>query len=88
MSIKCHSALCLRGEQLLLCLSQEGGKMSDKGRMRFVDIEKALDRVPRKVLEWTMRKKGTPEVLVGSVMSQLSSVSMREERQESVLNGA
>ena len=23
----------------------------------FVDLEKAFDRVPRKVLEWAMRKK-------------------------------
>ena len=35
----------------------------------FVYLEKALDRVPRKVLEWTMRKKGIPEDLVRSVMS-------------------
>ena len=26
--------------------------------MCFVDIEKAFDRVPRKVMEWAMRKKG------------------------------
>ena len=32
--------------------------------MCFVDIEKAFDRVLRKVLEWAMRKKGIPEVLV------------------------
>ena len=33
----------------------------DKGKklyMRFVDLEKAFDRVPGKVLEWAMRKKG------------------------------
>ena len=24
----------------------------------FVDLEKALDRVPRKVVEWALRKKG------------------------------
>ena len=32
--------------------------------MCFVDVEKAFDRVPRKVLEWVMRMKGIPEVLV------------------------
>ena len=32
-------------------------------------MEKAFDRVPRKVLEWALRKKGIPEVLVRSVMS-------------------
>ena len=35
--------------------------------MCFVDLEKALDKVMRKVLEWAMRKKGIP-VLVRSVM--------------------
>ena len=36
--------------------------------MHFVDLEKALDRVPKNVMEWTMRKKGTP-VLVRLIMS-------------------
>ena len=30
--------------------------------MCFVDIEKAFDRVPRKVMECAMRKKGLSEV--------------------------
>ena len=32
--------------------------------MCFVYLEKAFDRVPRKVLEWAMRKKGIPPVFL------------------------
>ena len=43
-----------------------------KGRnenyMCFVDLEKAFDHVPRKVIEWALRKKGVNERLVGAVM--------------------
>ena len=37
--------------------------------MCFVDLETAFDRVPRKVMEWALRKKNLPEVLVKAVMS-------------------
>ena len=37
--------------------------------MCFVDLEKAFDRVPRKMMEWALRKKSLPEVLVKAVMS-------------------
>ena len=37
--------------------------------MCFVHIENAFDRVPRKMMEWAMRKKGLPEVIVRVVMS-------------------
>ena len=37
--------------------------------MCFVELEKAFDRVPRRVMEWAMRKKGLPEILVKAVMS-------------------
>ena len=37
--------------------------------MCFVDLEKAFDRVSRKVMEWALRKKGLAEVLVQAVMS-------------------
>ena len=37
--------------------------------MCFVDLKNAFDRVPRKMLELAMRKKGILEVLVRSVMS-------------------
>ena len=37
--------------------------------MCFVDLKKEFDRVPRKVMEWALRKKSLPEVLVKAVMS-------------------
>ena len=37
--------------------------------MCFVDLEKAFDGVPRKVMKWALRKKSLPEVLVKAVMS-------------------
>ena len=43
----------------------------------FVVLVKAFYRVPRKVLEWAMRKKGMPEVLVRSVMSLYEGAKMR-----------
>ena len=37
--------------------------------MCFVDLEKAFDRVPRRVMQWALRKKGLSEILVKAVMS-------------------
>ena len=51
-----------------------------KGRklyMCFLNLEKAFDRVPRKVLEWALRKKGIPDVLVRSVMSLYEGAKAR-----------
>ena len=45
--------------------------------MCFVDIEKAFDRVPRKVIEWAMRKKGLSEVMVRAVMSLYDGAKIR-----------
>ena len=45
--------------------------------MCFVNLEKAFDRVPRKVLEWAMRKKRMPEVLACSVMSLYEGAKRR-----------
>ena len=33
-----------------------------------MNTKKAFDRVPEKVMEWAMRKKGLPEVIVRAVM--------------------
>ena len=37
--------------------------------MCFVDLQKAFDRVPTRVMQWVLRKKGLPEILVKAVMS-------------------
>ena len=37
--------------------------------MCFVNIEKAFDGVPRKVMDWAMRKKGLPKVIARALMS-------------------
>ena len=37
--------------------------------MFFVGLETVFDRVSRKVLEWALRKKGMPDVLVRLVTS-------------------
>ena len=45
--------------------------------MCFVDLDKPLDVVPWKVLEWAMRKNGIPEVLVRPVMRLYEGVKTR-----------
>ena len=35
----------------------------------FIDLEKAFDRVPRKVIEWALRRKMVPERMVKAIMA-------------------
>ena len=37
--------------------------------MCFVDLEKAFNRVLRRVIKWAVRKKGLSEIMVKAVMS-------------------
>ena len=46
--------------------------------MCFVDLEKTFDRVPRTVMEWAMRKKEIPDILVRSVMSLYDGANTRD----------
>ena len=43
-------------------------KERTKSCMCFVNLEKAFDRVPRKVIEWALRRKGVNEGMVQAVM--------------------
>ena len=43
----------------------------------FVDLEKAFDRVPRKVLWWALRKVGIPEWIVHVVQIMYQNIRRR-----------
>ena len=58
-------------------MQEEYQKKDTKFYMCFVDMEKAFDRVPRKVMEWAMRKKGLSEVIVRAVMSLYDGAKTR-----------
>ena len=49
----------------------------EKLSMCFVDLEKAFDRALRKTLEWAMRKRGIPDVMVRAVTSLYESAKTR-----------
>ena len=56
---------------------QEEYQKKDKLYMCFVDMEKAFDRVPRKVMEWATRKRVLSEVMVWAVMSLYDGAKTR-----------
>ena len=62
---------------ILRRMQEEYHAKGKKLYMCFADIGKAIDRVSRKVLEWALRKKGIPEVLVRSVMSLYEGAKSR-----------
>ena len=58
-------------------MQEEYQKQDKKLYMCFVDMEKAFERVPRKVMELAMRKKGISEVMVRAVMSLYDGAKTR-----------
>ena len=58
-------------------MQEEYQKKDKKLYMCFVDMEKTVDRVPRKVMEWAMRKKDLSEVIVRAVMSLYDGAKTR-----------
>ena len=53
-------------------ISEEYRKKERQLYAVFVDLEKAYDRVPRRVVEWALRVEGVPEYLVMAVMATYS----------------
>ena len=54
---------------IVILLHEEYHAKGKKLYLCCMDLEKAFDIVPRKLLEWSLRKKDIQEVLVRSVMS-------------------
>ena len=55
--------------------------------MCFVDMQKAFDGMPRKMIEWAMRKKGLSEVMVWAVMSLYDCSKTRVRVRSAYLKG-
>ena len=58
-------------------MQKEYRKKDKKLYMCFVDLEKAFDRVPSRVIQWILRKKGLPEILVKAMMSLYEGSKMK-----------
>ena len=58
-------------------MQEEYQKKDKKLYMCFVDMEKAFDRVPRKLMDWATGRKGLSEVMVRAVMSLYDSAKTR-----------
>ena len=62
---------------ILRRVQEEFRDKNKKLYMCFVDLEKAFDRVPRKVVEWALREREIPEVIVRAVMSLYEGAKTR-----------
>ena len=62
---------------ILTRLQEEYLDKEKKLYMCFVDLEMAFDRLPRRVLEWAMRKRGIPEAMVRAVISLYEGAKTR-----------
>ena len=62
---------------ILRRMQEEYREKDKKMYMCFVDLEKAFDRVLRRVLEWALRRRGVPEVMVKAVMSMYEGVTTK-----------
>ena len=63
-------------DALFIVRMQEEFQKKDK-KLYIVDMERAFDRVQRKVMEWAMRKKGLSKVMVQVIMSSYDDAKTR-----------
>ena len=50
-------------------IQEEYREKDKKLYMCYMDLKKAFERVARRVMQWALRKKGLPKILVKAVMS-------------------
>ena len=62
---------------ILRRMQEEYRKNDKKLYMCFVDLEKAFDRVSRRVMQWALRKGGLPDIFVKAVMSLYESSKIK-----------
>ena len=62
---------------ILRRLQEEYLDKEKKLYMCFVDLEKAFDRVPTRVLEWAISTRGIPEAMVREVLSLYEGAKTR-----------
>ena len=58
-------------------MQEEHREKNKKFHICFMDLEKAFDRVPRRVMQWAPRKKGLTEILAKPVISLYESSKMK-----------
>ena len=58
-------------------MQEEYMEKNKKFYMCFMDLEKAFDRVSRRVMQWVLRKKGLTEILVKPTISLYESSKMK-----------
>jgi len=65
----CHGRSIAEAMFILRMLQEKYSQKNKKLYHAFMDLEKAFDQVPRKVIEWALRKKWIPERMVETVMA-------------------
>ena len=58
-------------------LQDNYGGMKKELHLIFVDLEKAFDRVPGKVIEWALRRQNVPERMVQLIMALYVNTNSR-----------